>query len=67
MLTGDNEKVAKWVAEEVGLDEYLAEVRPQEKFAKIKGIQSRGLTVAMSGDEVNDAPALALADVGIAI
>ncbi len=67
MLTGDNRQVAKWVAEEIGLDEYFAEILPQEKTAKIKEIQARGLIVAMTGDGVNDAPALAQSDVGIAI
>jgi len=67
MLTGDNRLVGKWVADEIQLDDYFAEVLPNEKAQKIKDIQSRGLTVAMVGDGVNDAPALVQADVGIAI
>ena len=67
MLTGDNEQTARWVAEELGLDEYFAEVLPDEKAERIKQLQSRGLMVGMVGDGVNDAPALAQADIGIAI
>ncbi|HSW73145.1 MAG TPA: copper-translocating P-type ATPase [Chlamydiales bacterium] len=67
MLTGDNKLVGKWVAAEIQLDDFFAEVLPNQKVEKIKEVQSRRLIVAMVGDGVNDAPALAQADVGIAI
>jgi Cu2+-exporting ATPase len=67
MLTGDAEAVARWVAETLELDDYFSEVLPDEKAAKVREVKERGLTVAMVGDGVNDAPALVEADVGIAI
>lgn len=67
MITGDNEEVARWVAEELGLDDYYAGVLPKDKAARVVELQQKGLLVGMVGDGVNDAPALAQADVGVAI
>lgn len=67
MITGDKKEVAEWVSRDIGLDKYYAEVLPKEKAVKIREIQSEGLLVAMTGDGINDAPALAQADLGIAI
>jgi len=67
LLTGDNSKVAKSVSETLGMNSFIAEVLPHQKLEKIKELQSKGEFIAMTGDGVNDAPALAQADVGIAI
>jgi Cu2+-exporting ATPase len=67
MLTGDSEEVAKWVAKELSIDEYFAQVLPAQKAEKIKALKSAGHKVAMVGDGINDAPALVTADVGVAI
>lgn len=67
LLTGDNEKIAAAVSEQLGMDGYIANVLPHEKQEKIKEFQAKGEVVAMTGDGVNDAPALAQADVGIAV
>ncbi len=67
MITGDNSEVARAVSAELGLDDFFAQVLPHEKAAKVKEVQARGLSVAMVGDGVNDAPALTQSDLGIAI
>jgi len=67
MLTGDSEEVARWVGKELGVDDYFAQVLPDQKAEKIKLLKEKGFRVAMVGDGINDAPALVTADVGVAI
>lgn len=67
MLTGDSQAVAQTVSKQLGLDDFFAEVLPEQKALKIREVKARGLTVAMVGDGVNDAPALVESDLGVAI